>query len=128
MGAYIRLQFLKLKRKIGRVINMSEKGIVDNKNKRKESYVYFIQNPITGYIKIGFTNNLSRRIKTFNTANANDLKLIYYVLADRNFESSMHNYFKDDRVNREWFSPTRVLLWIKRDKLTREAKTEYIKL
>jgi hypothetical protein len=89
--------------------------------KYKNGNVYFIKDKVTGYIKIGWTTNVNRRMKQFRTSNLN-LELIY-VLENSTMlvEQSLHNYFESERVGLEWYQPHLVNQWIERDRLTKEV-------
>ena len=79
------------------------------------SVVYLIRNEYNGLLKIGKTNNLSRRMKeieqcyTFLGMNTQKIKLeaISYCPFNTNnsqVESYYHNLYKENRVIGEWFN------------------------
>ena len=79
------------------------------------SVVYFIRNEYNGLLKIGKTNNLSRRMKeieqcyTFLGMNTQKIKLeaISYCPFNMNnsqVESYYHDLYKENRVIGEWFN------------------------
>ena len=85
------------------------------------SGVYFIQGEITGRIKIGFSNQIDKRIQTLQ--NSEPLRLIHVIpnaLSDT--ESSLHKKFSHLRVLGEWFEGTEELIQyinsLKTDKIT----------
>lgn len=55
--------------------------------------------------KIGRTKNLKSRLNSFRTGSPGDISLIYFILTRHNkeLERFLHNEFKMNRVNREWF-------------------------
>jgi hypothetical protein len=70
-----------------------------------EKYVYFIRMVDTSYVKIGFSGDVTRRLKELRTGNAIDLQL-EYKFKSRQFrlhESNLHEYFIDNNVQGEWF-------------------------
>ena len=79
------------------------------------SVVYFIRNEYNGLLKIGKTNNLSRRMKeieqcyTFLGMNTQKIKLeaISYCpfnMDNSQVESYYHDLYKENRVIGEWFN------------------------
>ena len=79
-----------------------------------ENVVYFIRNEYTGLLKIGKTNNLSRRIteieRCFNFLGLDTQKLVIEAISYCPFginngkvETFYHNLFKEKRKNGEWF-------------------------
>ena len=79
-----------------------------------ENVVYFIRNEYTGLLKIGKTNNLSRRIteieRCFNFLGFDTQKLVIEAISYCPFginngkvETFYHNLFKEKRKNGEWF-------------------------
>jgi hypothetical protein len=68
--------------------------------------VYFIQEEITGTVKIGHTKiSIMRRLKSLQTANPAKLRLISYIEnAGKDVENDLHIQFKSKRIKGEWFS------------------------
>lgn len=66
-------------------------------------YVYFIQIGDSGDIKIGYTNNIKKRLKELQTGSPKKLKLLGYIDGGRTKEQELHSQFKQYRVNGEWF-------------------------
>jgi hypothetical protein len=86
------------------------------------TYVYFILNEAENLVKIGYSHNPWNRVKQLQVSNGNKLKLIYYVLGDKNFEYALHLKFKDFKTSGEWFKYNDVIKnWIRLDGLTRET-------
>ena len=73
----------------------------------KKTGIYFISDQ-NGHIKIGKTTNLGRRFYELQTGNPFALKLIqFYELSEHDIstcERMLHNEFKNDRLNGEWFN------------------------
>ena len=68
-------------------------------------HVYLIKNVESNQYKIGFTNNVKRRMRNLQVGNESKLKFIssfpsqYYS----KIESSLHRFFKSKQTNGEWF-------------------------
>ena len=99
----------------------SLKSIMPAIENYKVSGVYFIQGEITGRIKIGFSNQINKRIQSLQ--NSEPLRLIHVIPnALSNTESSLHKRFSHLRVIGEWFEGTEELIQyinsLKSDKIT----------
>jgi hypothetical protein len=71
--------------------------------------VYFVQAGAGGLIKIGFTENLKRRLANIKTS-CPDMRLLTVIDGDKSAESAFHFRFKSSRVEGEWFSPSADIL------------------
>jgi len=69
----------------------------------KEDHLYLIQSDKTGMIKIGRSKNPQRRLKTLQTGNPNQLRLIYVYEGKGYLESSVHEELDRWRRKGEWF-------------------------
>lgn len=69
--------------------------------------VYFVR--IGKHIKIGFSSNLRRRLKSFENS-AVDVYLMLAVPGDRSLEQRIHRLLVDERITREIFHPESRLL------------------
>ena len=70
--------------------------------------VYFITDG--EFIKIGKANDPMERMRTMQTGNARELKMLgYYEDYDEELEGYMHKRFSHDRVRGEWFRPSKDL-------------------
>ena|SRR5687767_13808899 len=69
-------------------------------------YVYFIQNKFSGFIKIGRTKNIERRIAIFTKMFSFPIQVIQHIrtLNYERIEKSFHNYYSKKRVRGEWFN------------------------
>ena len=72
------------------------------------TYVYFIKNELTGHVKIGVADDVSKRLATFQTANSGDLIVlttIAYPSRTAAFiaEYEFHVQFSERKVRGEWF-------------------------
>ena len=74
--------------------------------------VYFVQVGESGPIKIGKTNDVSARIRSLQTAQAEELRLIATISVDEWPEWKLHQLFAEHRLRGEWFEPAPVLEWI----------------
>jgi hypothetical protein len=78
------------------------------RKKRSEpafGYVYFAQAGEEGPIKIGFANNVPRRICSLQVGHPEKLRLLAVVKAEATLEVVFHELFKASRLRGEWFAP-----------------------
>ena len=73
-------------------------------------FVYFLQSEQGGAIKIGYTTDIRKRIKTLQTAHPFPLKLLLAINGNIEDESKLHKEFKPFRLCGEWFRPDEYLL------------------
>lgn len=71
--------------------------------------VYFIQAE-TGEIKIGYTNNPRKRLRTAQIYSPCNLELLAVINGDRSKEHHIQSMFQDSRLHGEWFEQTPELL------------------
>lgn len=90
-------------------------------NEESKGYVYFIRDGL-GNIKIGVTDNVEKRLKSLQTANANRLE--YHSgfrvknIKDAMFiEKTLHELFKRDRIRGEWFREENILDYLSNPKI-----------
>lgn len=79
------------------------------------TYVYFISNERQSVVKIGVANKPLRRLKTFQTANHEELRILRVIKVPNRdiafqLESALHKKFKKYHVRGEWFRLTKTLL------------------
>ena len=60
-------------------------------------------------VKVGFSNNIPRRLRTFQTANSREIAVMGFIRTegpaeDRRVEADLHKRLIDDVVRGEWFS------------------------
>ena len=74
-------------------------------NNRKQGYVYFIQDKKNGFIKVGRTNNVKKRMSQLSSSN-NNLELLKVIKTDNAplWEKELHKFYKNKKQFREWFS------------------------
>jgi len=75
----------------------------------RRSVVYYVQRSSDGLIKIGFTTNLTNRLRTL-VREFGPLVVLGHHQGHRGIERSMHKRFAADRVEGEWFTPSDALL------------------
>jgi hypothetical protein len=76
----------------------------------KGMYVYFVQAGESGPIKIGFSTDPDRRIKTLRTAMSEELIVLKVVKGSRQLEKTLHDQFSEINRRGEWYEPTTELL------------------
>lgn len=63
--------------------------------------IYFIK--CEGFVKIGYTNNVVKRLGNFKCDNPFEVHLINSMEGDRKTELALHYYFKDYHHRGDWF-------------------------
>jgi len=72
------------------------------KNKHQsDGHVYFIQDTIQGFVKIGWAKDPWERMRTLQTGNANVLRLVAYIPGTIETERAIQGFFKRHRG--EWY-------------------------
>jgi hypothetical protein len=66
------------------------------------------EDPYEGYVKIGYTKDIKKRIDSLQTGNPRQLKVIWKIQCHnlykaRGIEAQLHNIFHNKRKNGEWF-------------------------
>lgn len=84
--------------------------------RRIRSFLYVIERPDTGALKIGFTQNaIAHRLSSIQAHNDVELRLVLYVRAHKNTEREMHRALGMWHKRGEWFHPSpEVLNWLRR--------------
>lgn len=72
---------------------------------RLRSKIYFIQQGLSGPIKIGVSANPSRRLVNLQVANPFPLKIIGMIPGTVVEEEKIQKLFEKFRIQGEWFSP-----------------------
>lgn len=81
------------------------------KNHQRGDVVYFVQETSSdGYIKIGYSNQVSRRIEGLRTDNAHEIKVLLILNGDRKLEHEMHRRFWDSHTHGDWFRQSKDLI------------------
>lgn len=55
-------------------------------------------------VKIGYSTNVSNRIKQIETAQREKSKDLFYIQGDRDIESAIHEIFRAERIEGEWYA------------------------
>lgn len=79
-------------------------GMGKSEIQKPKGYVYFIAYEYHG-VKIGYTRNLQARFKQLQIASPFPLTLIGSIetYEPQELETYLHQYFKNNRINGEWF-------------------------
>lgn len=72
------------------------------------NYVYFVEDPESGLIKIGCTYGmrLMERVREFERAAGYPMRLLAAIVGDRKVERAYHDRFQATRDHGEWFRPS----------------------
>ena len=89
----------------GDCVNADIKRIIDTnvESSNGVSYVYLMHSVKDNLYKIGFSANPIKRLKTLQTGNGNEIKLIGLLRGGVIQEKAIHEYFKDLKIKNEWF-------------------------
>jgi hypothetical protein len=68
-----------------------------------EPTIYFISAD-DDLIKIGYTTNISARLRSLRTAHPKELRILLVIPGSRDDEQELHRRFAAFRVGREWFN------------------------
>lgn len=69
-------------------------------------YVIKRRGDTSGLVKIGFTNNVDRRLKDLSTATPEGFDVLYVFDGGRSLEAHLHELLSGSRVVGEWFQLT----------------------
>lgn len=85
------------------IINKNTKLIDYNKKNDTNLCVYFIG--CNEYTKIGYTNDIKRRMREIQTCNPYNIKLLYIINNVHNvsIEKHAHLHFKQYHIRGEWY-------------------------
>lgn len=77
-----------------------------NVNLETFGYVYFIKNNKSIDVKIGISNNINDRVKSYRTAFSGEVLLIGYIYCEnyKKLEKDIHKLFDNKRISGEWFN------------------------
>ena len=94
------------------IVFVKEKYIDSCEEKYLKSlhFIYFVQDTVLKYIKIGYTNNIKRRIKDLQVGNPHKLELIAQINGGKNKEERLHKKFDKYNIRNEWFEPNEEIL------------------
>ncbi len=79
------------------------------------TYVYFISTKRKNVVKIGIANNPNKRLKTFQTANHEELIILRVIKVENRalafkLETALHKKFKRYHIRGEWFKLTPTII------------------
>jgi hypothetical protein len=66
--------------------------------------VYFIKDPQTNLVKIGYSKNVLTRLEELRYQHGKNLSILFLRSGNRREEKRMHQVFAASRVHGEWFS------------------------
>jgi hypothetical protein len=72
------------------------------------SHVYFVES--SGKVKIGYSNDIKRRIVSFKVALPSDVSLLFLIEGGIEVEATLHEKFKDHYSHGEWFNSHELIL------------------
>ncbi len=75
-------------------------------HQRYPGFVYFIQGETGGPIKIGYSDDVAKRLKGLQTGHPDNLKVLFTYPGSQEDEKEMHLKFEAIRLRGEWFRPT----------------------
>jgi hypothetical protein len=126
--AILRLIWLYIKYRVRYAV-----GKTRHHEKHKGGYIYWFRDTrnSTGIIKIGRTKHLHQRLSAHRTGSAYGLDVVAICAVDDDVyaEGLLHDWFNNDRIDREWFRFTllsRVVAgWLNDKTLQSELDTRY---
>ncbi|PWK84486.1 T5orf172 domain-containing protein [Lentzea atacamensis] len=68
-----------------------------------KGFVYVIGQVGTKRVKIGYTQDLARRLKALQTSNPYKLEVLWQTAGDMRLEEKLHRRFAKRRIQGEWF-------------------------
>jgi hypothetical protein len=72
--------------------------------------IYFIQNTDTKHIKIGYSDNIRRRLSELQITSPHELTILTICEGGIEVEKELHDKFNNHYVRGEWFSPSEELI------------------
>jgi len=79
---------------------------LNSKNKKLVTVgVYLVYSPLNKLVKIGFSNDILRRIKLLGFLNAGKIIFLASKSGESSFEKYLHQKYSNVRKHGEWFSP-----------------------
>ena len=73
----------------------------------KEEYIYFIQQGDDGPIKIGYSTDVTERIRRMRTCSPYEIYIRLVISGNLDFEKNIHKKFKKYKMRGEWFQNTK---------------------
>lgn len=87
--------------------------------------IYFICSPETCLIKIGYSNNVEKRVKTIQSISPFKVALLSHFSAHKSFEYYLHQKLNSSRSHGEWFKADDKVLSVIDISLDKGAKGIY---
>lgn len=69
----------------------------------KTRWVYFLLDEDRGFIKVGYSQDPTGRVKRLATGSGSQMKLLACIEGTRDLETQLHRQFKPYRIKGEWF-------------------------
>ena len=91
---------------------------------RPEGDVYFIRSSATGKIKIGWSRNAAKRLKTLQGGSSEMLEPLLQLNGTPSYEIELQIRFRDSHHKHEWFNPTEDLLAFIKQQLDAQSARE----
>lgn len=91
-----------------RTVDQNDTRLTQPRSPPVRGHVYFIR--AGEFIKIGYSTRPLERLRNLQTSNAGTLEIVGTRRASREFETELHQHFKQFRVRGEWFKVTRSIL------------------
>lgn len=98
------------KAKIEQQKKEEEEKKLEEYKKKYPGFIYFIQGENGGPIKIGFTENISKRLKGLQTGHCDNLVVLATFPGKMQNEKDLHSKYGEIRLRGEWFKPTEELI------------------
>ncbi len=73
---------------------------------RYPGFVYFIQGETGGPIKIGYSDDVLKRLKGLQTGHPDNLRILFTFPGNPEDEKAMHETLNAHRLRGEWFKPS----------------------
>lgn len=86
--------------------------------------VYLIRNDVTGLLKIGFTTDLTARVRTLSNAGGVALRVLGCINGVVRYERTLHDHFRHLRKQGEWFADAPEIRQVFVDDMTEEQFVE----
>jgi hypothetical protein len=85
-------------------------GLLPHLGRQDYRGVYFVQDELTGYIKIGYAANIPSRVSTLRIGNPHGVRLVGVLNGWKREEQALHDRFREYQRSGEWFRPARRLV------------------
>ena len=102
------MQRQQIKQTHDRIFNSKVKHQIDRK--QFTGYVYFIQGENGGAIKIGYSEDVNKRIETLQTGYPDKLILLGKIYGTYEIETKIHEELREYNLKGEWFKPENKVL------------------